>query len=103
MKNVEKLTDKELQQIAAAGVSIPELVAKYGPAILEKLGDLIGLGKKDSSSGGSTSTQPSTVTNGPAFTNNSHNGNFHNNTTATNYIASNNGDMNGNQTVGCGK
>ena len=103
MKNVEKLTEKELQEIAAAGINIPELVQKYGPAILEKLGDLIGLGKKDSgSSSGGTTAQPQNVSNGPSFNNNNNSGNFYNNTTATNFVANNNGNVNGSQNFTCG-
>ncbi len=101
MKNVQKLTDNELNTIAA-GAGVMDLIKKYGPEVLDQIMKLFNKDGSSSSSGGTTST-PSTVTNGPTFNSNANNGGFNTIGDTQGQIGNNNGNIAGNQVISIGK
>lgn len=104
MKNVQKLSEKELQQIAAAGASWWELVKQYGPTIAEQIWKLMGGGSKDSGSSSSGGTQTTTTTPaGPTFNNCGNSGTSTNNSQDSRGSNNNVGNFSGNQTTTFGK
>ncbi len=101
MKNVQKLTDNELNTIAA-GAGVMDIIKKYGPEVLDQIMKLFNKDGSSSSSGGTTAT-PSTVTNGPTFNSNANNGGFNTIGDTQGQIGNNNGNIAGNQVISIGK
>ncbi len=101
MKNVQKLTDNELREIAA-GAGVMDLIKKYGPEVLDQIMKLLNKDGSSSSSSGGTTATPSTVTNGPTFTNNTNNGGFNTSGNTQSQMGNNNGNIAGSQTINIG-
>ena len=97
MTKMNRLNEKELNNVS--GGFNPMVLIPLIPTIIDIGKKIFGKGDSKDNTQNQTQTQPTTVNNGPTFNNNKNNGNFNNNTTAPNHIASNNGNMNGNQTV----
>lgn len=96
MKKLQKLTDQELQQIAAAGTSWADLVNQFGPEAAEQIMKALGASNGSNGSGTqNTNTAPA----GPTFNNSPNSGSIVINSKDSRGNVNNNGNLAGNQTI----
>ncbi len=96
MTKKNMINEKELNNVT--GGFNPVVLIPYIPTIIDGVKKIFG---KNDNKTTDTKPQPTTVTNGPTFTNNTNNGGFNTSGNTQSQIGNNNGNIAGNQTITC--